>query len=301
MPHDVRSRRSGFTLVELLVVIGIIAVLIGILLPSLSKARQTAQTTQCLSNLRQITIACINYSSDNQGAMIPAEIVGGKPAHTIWWPAILMDGGYLTGPARIPAAQAGTATPQGGGKNVFFCPVAATDAQFDGAQNSKTYPGTRTDAAADRPIREKDENGDSYDMWYGINGGTDSDSNGTYDCDTKGPPVHHHQNGNTSTTINQVHFNKMNAVHRSADMVFFFDGQLDGIAGSTAAKVTNPSRLACRHNGRTRVNIAYFDGHAETVLGTSLPGGLTPKPDDMTFPNLNNFASPIWLLEQQDQ
>jgi prepilin-type processing-associated H-X9-DG protein/prepilin-type N-terminal cleavage/methylation domain-containing protein len=295
-----RVRGRGFTLVELLVVIGIIAVLIGILLPSLSKARQMAQTTQCLSNLRQITTAAINYSTDYQGAMIPAEIVGGTSPHTIWWPAILMDGGYLTGPPRIPAALEANATPQGGGKNVFFCPSAATDAQFDTLQNSATYPASRTDASADRPIRERDENGDYYDFWYGINGGTDKTA--SYDTNVVGPPVHHHQNKNTGTppnqTINQVNFNKMSSVRRSADMVFFFDGQLDGIAGD---KLVNPNRLACRHNGRTRVNIAFFDGHAETILGSDLPGGFNPVKADMQHPgNLDNYSHPIWLLDQQD-
>lgn len=61
----------GFTLVELLVVIGIIAMLIAILMPALSKAREQAKTVQCLSQLRQIGITANSYVAENKGVLFP--------------------------------------------------------------------------------------------------------------------------------------------------------------------------------------------------------------------------------------
>jgi len=65
-------RHNAFTLVELLVVIGIIAVLLSIALPAMSTAKEQARRTVCLSNMRQLTQAWMSYAREHGGRLVPA-------------------------------------------------------------------------------------------------------------------------------------------------------------------------------------------------------------------------------------
>lgn len=67
----------GFTLIEFLVTISIIAVLIGILIPALSSARRTARTAGCMSNMRQVAMGYFIYANDNGGIGVPGRMPGG--------------------------------------------------------------------------------------------------------------------------------------------------------------------------------------------------------------------------------
>ena len=70
-------RKKGFTLIELLVVIAIIAVLAGMLLPSLSKAKEQGKLSVCLNNLKTMGTACVMYANSSDDYYMPAKTGGG--------------------------------------------------------------------------------------------------------------------------------------------------------------------------------------------------------------------------------
>ena len=260
------ARRSGFTLVELLVVIGIIALLISILLPALNKARGQAQMVQCSSNMRAIGQGLNLYLNASKGRLPPL-MVATATAPAVWpsgffWANVLVRNKF------VPTSIGTTAT---GAKNqlsgVFTCPsgtdtlistegAVATDFPISGINDylrAHNYVADATDT-------DTSNTDDRVGTHYMLNARKPNSTTFTGAPDTSYVPPFYAFSDTTGRTYlnNSKYSHTLGQIHGAATMVMMVEGN--------SYDLNRAPRLAARHqrsrdgiNGLT--NILFFDGH----------------------------------------
>ena len=282
-PSCVRRPRAaaGFTLVELLVVIGIIALLISILLPALGKAREQGNTIKCMSNLRQLGMASVMYSNANKGVLLPIDLTpDDQSIRYETWASLLV--GY--GLVNVPYTTDAVSPPSG--DSILRCPSGTTDIVGNASVADRR---DAQGAASEVFVSTKFDPGRAVWSWYSPNGTSDSFSGTPPASDPRGIPLQRYRkswypNGRKETEI-----------RKTTETVLFFDG----VGGINIH--AQPGRVNARHNNRTMTNLVMFDGHAESIRTQDLPGGYRPGDVGMkpfTFQNLKGKPAPLWRIDQ---
>jgi prepilin-type N-terminal cleavage/methylation domain-containing protein/prepilin-type processing-associated H-X9-DG protein len=261
--------RRGFTLVELLVVIGVIAVLIGILLPALQKARRAAATVQCSSNMRQVANAMLMYINANKGRFPICQASGGAvPPNGWWWPTELVRGKYILAPSvyRSP----GSTQRVFNTNNVFRCPEGVSEEI--GATSGGDYPtDLGNNGFAINADAQAQADGLGIASWYMLVSRVQTGSN-AWPTGGKISPFMQFNSGATPADLNNPQYQRhLSMIRKPSEFVMIVEASntnwMDQGQASTRYPDIRLKRLGARHGKRNArgsdafTNFAFFDGH----------------------------------------
>lgn len=280
------SSRRAFTLVELLVVIGIIAVLVALLLPSLQAARRSANEIKCASNLRGIGQAAAMYSSTFNGVVLPTmTLITAPPGGTSEeaWPIMLIASGFIPRQEYNNDPNSLIAD----GNTILVCPsVKETCAYLFGVAVSQDGDGF--ERRRSNWLMNPDGTGVVFDYAYGINGSDTApqdfpnptaNGQGQEHLAIRGHPSN--AIGSSTTTVPQKICQapkKLGSIKNSADTALICDGIAWNFQFNLAA---NRRRISGRHGNfdsskpltTGRVNVLHCDGHVQGYPRADLPAG----------------------------
>lgn len=131
-------KRRGFSLVELLVVIGIIALLIAILLPVLNRTRSEAYKVRCMSNLRQLLTAEMMYVAENKGYLTYPNWSNDRQATDVWQTGWLYTQGEISNPLQQDDVKTGALYRYLNTTQVYHCPNHILDGSIENGTDRLT-------------------------------------------------------------------------------------------------------------------------------------------------------------------